>query len=60
MTKPKPNPNLKTHIKDWKIEQLDSGHWIATFGELESPIACKKSWVKAWVKSYCSGKTVFV
>lgn len=47
-------------IKDWVIFQLDSGHWIATCGDLESPIACRKEWVKAWVKSYCTGKTVFV
>jgi hypothetical protein len=51
---------MRTLVKDWSYVQLDSGHWVAICGDLESPIACHKAWVKAWVKSFCSGKTVFV
>ena len=51
---------MKNKIKDWKYTRLDSGHWIAICGNLESPIACKQQWCRAWVKSFCKGKTVFI
>jgi hypothetical protein len=40
-------------IKDWVFEQLDSGHWIATYQDrIESPLYCRKHDVRKWVSNY--------
>lgn len=40
--------------KDWKIIQLDSGHYMAVHGDdvRSSPIFALKSWCINWVKEY--------
>jgi hypothetical protein len=40
-------------VKDWKFERLDSGHWIASLGDKESPIFCLKKMCRWWVSNVC-------
>lgn len=40
-------------IKDWKISQLDSGHWIAELAGLgQSPVHHNQGWIKQWIRAY--------
>lgn len=47
-------------VRDWQFIRLDSGHWIAVLGELESPIFCVKKMAKRWVSAHVAGKVRFV